>query len=87
MSSPADDDAPITLASKLIDSAARDLKTYRTAGNPNCRVAGDAALQAIDEATRALQQVRVALASELYGVLDQPDARPRWTAGNSGPGY
>jgi hypothetical protein len=88
---PADPDRT-TLLHQLIDSAAQDLATYGEAkGNPNRRAAGRAALESIDAAARALQEVRATLANELYG-LDQPASGDRvaarkWAPGNSGPGF
>ncbi len=86
-----DDAAQTTLVHELVDAAARDLKTYRDADDPNRRAAGEAALRSIDAASRALQTVRATLANEMYG-FDQPAeqaARPAglWAPGNSGPGY
>jgi hypothetical protein len=87
-------DAQTTLIHELVDAAARDLKTYGSADDPNRFAAGQAALRSIDAAARALQEVRAALANELFK-FDQPDKgrqsivieAPGFVAGNSGPGF
>ena len=98
---PGDDDNRTTLVHELVDAAARDLKAYRNADDPNRRASGDAALRSIDAATRALQTVRVTLANELHGFdraaepaaeVDRPrdTGRKGWPGGwpgNSGPGW
>lgn len=80
---------PTTLIHELVETAAQDLRTYRTAEHdPNRRAAGQAALRSIDAAARALQEVRTKLANELYQ-FDRPATPPiqRTVPGNSGPGF
>lgn len=82
------DDAQITLVHELVDAAARDLKTYRDAADPNRYAAGQAAITSVDAASRALQTLRADVANEVYK-FDQPGtvSRPaEWVPGNSGPG-
>lgn len=77
------DDAQTNLIHQLVDAAARDVMTYRNADDPNRFTAGQAALSSIDAAARALQEVRAALANELFKI-DRPES---YVAGNAGPGF